>query len=327
MAKLRLSFACSDYDRTRALADGSVAPEGIELQCVPAQDPNELFRRMLHEAAFDVSELSLSNYIMGIARGDTRFVGLPVFPYRAFRHSMLWVHGRANIREPRDLVGKRVGIPEYAVTALLFVRGMLQHEYGVSPRDVHWLRNRTERVALDLLPPDVRVDQLPPGAELDTLLEQGELDAIASFETPRAAANGSGPVRRLFANVRDVEADYYRRTRIFPIMHMVVVRREVYEQDRWVARSLFDAFQAAKERCRQDLERNRMSDSVLLTPWLRLHQEEAQAVFGGDIYPYGVQANRPTLEAATLYSHEQHLSPRRVDFAELFAAEMLDARG
>jgi 4,5-dihydroxyphthalate decarboxylase len=327
MAKLRLSLACSDYDRTRALADGTVAPEGIELQLVPAHDPNELFRRMLHDAAFDVSEMSLSNYIMGIARGDTRFVGLPVFPYRAFRHSMLWVHERANIHEPKDLIGKRVGVPEYAVTALLFVRGMLQHEYGILPRDVQWLRNRTERVALDLLPPDVRVEQLPPGAALDALLEQGELDAIASFETPRAATDGSGRVRRLFANVRDVEADYYRRTRIFPIMHMIVVRRDVYEGNPWVARSLFDAFQAAKERCWQDLERNRMSDSVLLTPWLRLDQEEAQAVFGGDIYPYGVQANLPTLEAATQYSQEQHLSARRVGIAELFAAETLDASG
>src|SRR3954447_6829889 len=146
MPNLRLSFACSDYDRTRALTNGAVAPEGVDLQTIPSPEPADISRRMLHDAEFDVSEMSLSNYIMGLARGDTRFVGLPVFPYRAFRHSMLWVNDRAGIREPADLRGKRVGIPEYAVTALLHARGMLQHEYGVLPREVHWLRSRTERV-------------------------------------------------------------------------------------------------------------------------------------------------------------------------------------
>ena len=326
MVKLRLSLACCDYDRTRALIDGTVVPEGVDLQVIRSQDPAETFRRMLHDAEFDVSEMSLSNYMMGIARDDTRFVGLPVFPYRMFRHSMLWVNDRSGIREPRDLIGKRVGIPEYAVTALLYARGMLQHEYGVLPRDIHWFRSRTERVALDL-PSDVRIEQLPPDLALEGLLERGELDSIASFTTPRAAGNGSGPVRRLFLNAREVEVDYYQRTRIFPIMHLIVLRRDVYEGNRWVARSLVNAFQAAKARCYQDLERDMMADSMVLTPWLQHHWEEARAVFGGEIYPYGLQDNLPTLEAAMRYSYEQHLSARRLSVGDLFAAETLDTFG
>jgi 4,5-dihydroxyphthalate decarboxylase len=203
---------------------------------------------------------------------------------------------------------------------------MLQHDYEVLPRDVHWLRERTERVALDL-PPDVRVEQLPPDASLEALLERGELDAIASFTTPRAAGHRSAPVRRLFPNARDIEADYYRRTKIFPIMHLIVLRRDVYEREPWVTRSLLNAFQAAKEWCYRDLEQDVMADSVLLTPWLRHHWEEARAVFGGEIYPYGVAENLPTLEAATRFSHEQHLSTRQIGVEELFAAETLDWRG
>jgi 4,5-dihydroxyphthalate decarboxylase len=241
-----------------------------------------------------------------------------------FRHSMLWVREAAGIREPKDLIGKRVGVPEYAVTAMLFARGMLEHEYGVLPRDVRWYRNRTERVPLQL-PSDVRIEQLPPGQTLDALLDAGELDAVATFTTPRSARDGSGRVHRLFPNVRAVEADYYRRTKIFPVMHMIVLRRDVYEANQWAAQSLVKAFQAAKEHSYQDADQDVLAAASSLTPWLRQHAEEAREVFGGDIYPYGVKANLPTLEAATQYSHEQHLSARRLSVEELFAPETLDA--
>jgi 4,5-dihydroxyphthalate decarboxylase len=326
VARVQLGLACSDYDRTRALVDGTVVPEGIDLQLIRGAAPAVLFRRMLHDAAFDASEMSLSNYLMGLARGDTRFVGLPVFPYRAFRHSMLWVSERSGIRAPRDLIGKRVGVPEYAVSALLYARGMLQHDHGALPGDIHWFRSRVERVVLDL-PGNVQVEQLPSGAALDDLLARGELDAVADFAAPRGAADGSAQVRRLFPRVRDVEADYYRRTSIFPIMHLIVLRRDVYERHPWAAASLVKAFQAAKERCYAELERNLVSDAVVLTPWLRLDWEEARAVFGGEIYPYGVQANLPTLEAAVQYSYEQRLSARQLRVEELFAPETLDLLG
>jgi 4,5-dihydroxyphthalate decarboxylase len=324
MAKLRLNLACSEYDRTRALTDGTVVPEGIELNFIQSPNPAETFWRMLRHAEFDASELSLSNYMMGLARGDTRFIGIPVFTYRLFRHSMLWVNDDSGIREPKDLIGKRVGIPEYAVTAMLFARGMLQHEYGILPKDIHWFRSRTERVALSL-PSDVRIEQMPPDQTLDGMLERGELDAIAAFSTPRAARSESARVRRLFPNAREVEADYYRRTRIFPIMHMIVLRRDIYERNQWAAQSLVKAFQAAKELCYEGADRDVMAASSSLTPWLRHHWEETQQVFGGDIYPYGVKENLPTLEAATLYSYEQHLSARRLTVEELFAPETLDA--
>ncbi len=324
MAKLRLTLACSEYDRTRPLALGTVAPEGIDLNFVPAANPAETFWRMLRHAEYQASELSLSNYMMGLARGDTRFVALPIFTYRLFRHSMLWVREESGIREPGDLVGKRVGVPEYAVTAMLFARGMLEHEYGVRPRDVHWLRSRTERVPLDL-PADIRVEQMPAGETLDSMLEAGEVDAVAAFTTPRLARDGSGRVRRLFPNVREVEADYYRRTRIFPIMHLIVLRRDVYENNPWAAQSLVKAFQAAKEHCYRDADVDVTAASSSLTPWLKHHWEETRQVFGDDLYPYGVKDNLPTLEAATLYSHEQHLSARRLSVEELFAPETLDA--
>jgi 4,5-dihydroxyphthalate decarboxylase len=324
MAKLRLNLACSEYDRTRPLLQGAVVPEGIDLNFIPLSDPAETFWRMLRHAEFHASELSLSNYMMGLARGDTRFIALPIFTYRMFRHSMLWVREAAGIREPKDLIGKRVGVPEYAVTAMLFARGMLEHEYGVLPRDVRWYRNRTERVPLQL-PSDVRIEQLPLGQPLDTLLDAGELDAVATFTTPRSARDGSGRVHRLFPNVRAVEADYYRRTKIFPVMHMIVLRRDVYEGNQWAAQSLVKAFQAAKEHSYQDADQDVLAAASSLTPWLRQHSEEAREVFGGDIYPYGVKANLPTLEAATQYSHEQHLSARRLSVEELFAPETLDA--
>jgi 4,5-dihydroxyphthalate decarboxylase len=321
MAKLQLNLACGIYDRTSALAEGAIQPDGIELNFI-SLGPYEVIWRMLRHEEFDASEFSLSNYLILLARGDRRFIGIPVFPYRAFRHSMIWVNSRSEIHEPKDLVGKRIGIPEYSVTALLFLRGMLEHDFGVKPEDVTWFRSNVERINLSL-PEKIRLVDIEPGNTLDSMLEEGRLDAVATFHPPRASLGPSTYIHRLFDNVREVEIDYFRRTGIFPIMHVIVIRRELYERNRWLVQSLVKAFQAAKNKC---YERTRkLSALYSLTPWLRLEIEAAQRLFGEDMYPYGVTENRQTLRTAAQYLYEQGLSVKEVVVEEMFAAESLDA--
>lgn len=313
-----ITVACQDYDHTRALLDGTVPVEGFELKTVSISPPSQIFLRMLRSEEFDASEMSLSNYMIALGRGDRRFVAIPVFPSRVFRHSCIWVNAAAGIREPRDLIGKRVGIADYSMTALLFIRGMLQHQYNVLPQEIHWFRRRSEHVSIDI-PAGIRIDNIGKDQTLDDLLEQGQLDALAVTSAPRGFKSGSKVVRRLFPNIRDVEAEYYRQTKIFPIMHVVVIRRAIYEQHPRLAIALAEAFQGAK---RHSYERLR--EALYPLPWLNLDLEYARQVLGEEIYSYGVKHNLPTLEAATLYSHEQGLTGRRLKVSELFAPETVD---
>ena len=230
MANRTITIGMRYYDHTRALADGRVKIDGVDLKFVNITPPSQIFLRMLHDEEFDASEMSLSNFMIAIGKGDRRFVALPVFPSRVFRHSYIWVNTKAGIAKPADLKGKKVGIADYSMTALLFVRGLLQHEYGVAPEDIHWFRRRAEHVSIDT-PPAVRIDNIAKDQTLDSLLEAGEIDAVALTSPPRAFRQGLPSVQRLFSDCRTVEAEYYRRTKIFPIMHMVVMRRAFYEQD------------------------------------------------------------------------------------------------
>lgn len=320
MARLPLTLACGDYDRTHALVTGTVRPEGIDLNFVPLS-PAEIFWRMLRHAEFDASELSLSGYVMGLSRGDTRFIAIPVFPLRLFRHSYIWFNAGSGVEQPSDLAGKRIGIPEYHMTALLYIRGMLHHDHGVRAEDVRWVRGRTERVELRL-PPSVELTDLQPGQSMDDLLERGELDAVAGTRAPRAFHRGGSRIRRLFEDPRATEIEYFRRTGIFPIMHVVVLRREIYEEHRWVAASLAKAFQDAKDEAYRRIEE---TSSIYSLPFLQFDLEESRRVFNGDPFLYGVERNRPTLEAAVQYSQEQYLSDRPVSVEELFAPETVDA--
>ena len=318
MAKLALTLACGNYDHTRSLIDGTVAIEGVDMRVIPISPPSQIFLRMLHSEEFDASEMSLSNYLIAIGRGDTRFVGIPVFPSRVFRHSYIWINTKAGIKKPEDLKGKRMGIADYSMTALLFARGMLEHQYGVLPRDIHWYRNRSEHVSIQT-PPDIRIENIAKDQTLDMLLENGELDAVALTSAPRGFRKGLPTISRLFPNPREVEADYYRQTKIFPIMHMVVIRRALYEQHPWLAAALAQAFQSAKHASH---ERFKEGSSPL--PWLNLDFEFARQVMGQDVYSYGVKQSLPTLEAATQYSYEQGLTDRRIAVSELFAPETLN---
>jgi 4,5-dihydroxyphthalate decarboxylase len=315
MADLELTFACQDYDHTRALADGTVAPQGVSLKCQHISPPSQIFLRMLNDEEFDCSEMSLSNYLIALGHEDKRFIALPVFPSRVFRHSYLWINTKAGIGKPADLKGKRVGIADYSMTALLFVRGLLQHEYGVAAQDIHWFRRRKEHVAIQY-PPGIRIESIGPDETLDDLLEAGKLDAVALTSAPRAFRQGAPQVARLFADPRSVEADYFRRTKIFPIMHTVVLKRSVYEKNPWLAAALTQAFQKAKAQALA-----RFDEGLYPSPWQNLDFEYAHNVMGPDLYPYGVKANLPTIEAATIYSQEQGLSPRKFAVSELFAPE------
>ncbi len=324
--KLKLTLACLDYDRTRALFDGTVQPEGIELNCL-ALAPNETFFRMFRHREFDVSELSLSSYSTLKARGECPFIAIPVFPSRFFRHACIYINAAAGIAQPADLKGKRVGAPEYQLTAAVFVRGMLQHEYGVAAEDVQWFwggqeeRGRKGVIAMKL-PERIRLREIPGDTTLTAMLEAGELDALITPNMPSAFVSGSPKVKRLFPDFKQVEMDYFRRTRIFPIMHTVALRADIYQEHPWAAQSLSKAFARAKAIAHQQMYD---TDALRLTlPWLIHHIEETRAVMSPDFWPYGVQANRPTLEAFTLYLIEQGLADRRLEPEELFAPNTLD---
>jgi 4,5-dihydroxyphthalate decarboxylase len=321
MANRTLTIGCRDYDHTRALADGTVKVEGVDLKFVNISPPSQIFLRMLHDEEFDASEMSLSNYMIALGKGDRRFLAIPVFPSRVFRHSYIWINTGSGIREPQDLKGKKIGIADYSMTALLFTRGFLQHQYGVLPQDIHWFRRRSEHVSIEI-PPDIRIDSIGKDQTLEALLESGKLDALAVTQPPRAFLAGSPVVKRLFADARNVEAEYYRQTKIFPIMHMVVLRRAVYEQDGSLAARLVDGFEAAKQLAFEAYE-----EGLSSLPWANLDLEYAREVIGRDVYPYGVKKNLPTLEAAALYSHEQGLTPKKFAVNELFAPETLGLFG
>jgi 4,5-dihydroxyphthalate decarboxylase len=280
--------------------------------------PSQIFLRMLRNEEFDASEMSLSNYMIALERGDTRFVAIPVFPSRVFRHSYIWVNTDSGIQKPQDLRGKRLGIADYSMTALLFIRGMLKHQYGVAPEEILWFRSRSEHVSIEM-PTAIRIENIGKGQTLDDLLEEGKLDAVAVTSPPRGFSNGSPLIQRLFSDPRTVEAEYYLQTQIFPIMHIIVIRRAIYERHPWVAAALTNAFQSAKGRAYE-----RFDEALYPLPWLNLDFEYARRIIGRDIYSYGVKQNLATLEAATLFSYEQGLTRRKLDVNELFARESLD---
>jgi 4,5-dihydroxyphthalate decarboxylase len=315
MATQTIIIGCRDYDHTRALADGIVKIDGVDLKFINISPPSQIFLRMLHDEEFDASEMSLSNYMIALGKNDRRFVAIPVFPSRVFRHAYVWVNTRSGIQKPQDLKGKRIGIADYSMTALLFVRGFLQHEYGVMPQDVHWYRRRSEHVAIEI-PAGIRIDNIGKDQSLDDLLEIGDLDAVALTSPPRGFLAGRPDIKRLFPDSRAVEAEYYRRTKIFPIMHMVVIRRAIYEKDPSLSVRLAEAFENAKR-----LAFEGYTEGLSCLPWVHLDLEYARQVLGSDFYPYGVKKNLATLEAATLYSNEQGLTNRKFSVNELFPRE------
>jgi 4,5-dihydroxyphthalate decarboxylase len=325
--RLKLTLACWDYDRTRALADGRVRPEGIDLNYLNLH-VEETFFRMLRHREFDAAEMSLSSYAMSLSRGDSPFIAIPVFPSRFFRHSCIFVSAKSGIREPRDLAGKRVGVPEYQMTAPVWIRGILQDEYGVDATSVTYFTGgeeepgREEKLKLEL-PQRFRVSPIGPGQTLSQMLADGEIDALHAARIPSTFRTRPEAVRRLFEHYVDVERAYFRATRIFPIMHTVVLRRELYESNRWIARSLCKAFEEARRRVVENLYTTSALTTML--PWQIAQVEDVRREMGEDWWPYGFAANRHVLDTFLRYHHEQGLSGRRLEPEELFAPETLQA--
>jgi 4,5-dihydroxyphthalate decarboxylase len=322
---VRLSLACWDYDRTRALQSGRVRANGIDL--VPLVLPvEETFFRMLHYGEFDVAEMSLSSYVLSLFAPDPQFVAIPVFPSRVFRHGSIYVSARSEVRQPEDLRGRIVGIPEYQMTASVWIRGVLADRHAVPAESVHYRTGglhdagRTEKIALDL-PERFDVQPIPADRTLNDLLVEGEIDALYTARAPRAfdPSDPDPQVRRLFADPRAAEREYFAATRIFPIMHTVVIRRDVYEANPWIARSLLDAFTQSKDRVYPELREITALKSML--PWGVNEAEDTVALMGEDFWPYGVGANRTTLKTFLRYSHDQGLAKRVLAADDIFAAE------
>ena len=315
MGNLRLTLACGPYDRTQALRDGTIQPEGIELTYLNLQ-PAEIFWRMLQFREFDISEMSLSNYTSLVSGGNSPFIAIPVFPSRVFRHGYFFINVHKGIERPQDLRGRRGGVPEYSMTAAVYMRGLLQHEYGVAPESIEWVQGRSDRLGRKL-PPDIRLSQAPAGTELGDLLDNGEIDFMMTANNPLAFRRGSPNVRRLFPDYAAAEKDYFRRTRIYPIMHTVVIRRDIYDRDPWVALSLYKAFLRAKEYSFRLISETGSPKASFA--WLQPLIEEEQSIIGRDWYPYGIEANRPSIDALLQYTFEHGLSDRRLAVEELFA--------
>ena len=326
MSKTQISFACTPYDRMFPLIDKTVIPKGIDLNFIDLE-PEEIFWRQLKYQEWDASEMSLSSYIMARSGGDDRFIAIPAFPSRYFRHKCIYINSQNGVKNPQDLVGKKVGVPEYQISAALWVRGILQDEYGVYPRDMKWrcggeeTPGREEKLKIQL-PPDIEYEIIPKDKTLSEMLEHGEIDAMISGRPPSCFSNGSPDIKRLFANYRDVEREYYLKTHIFPIMHTVVIKRSVYEKNRWIAMELYKALKTSKDIIIKKIQGWPAIFGIL--PWLVSEVEYTKKVMGEDWWPYGINNNRLTLEAACRYSYEQGLSAELMTVENLFAPETFD---
>jgi 4,5-dihydroxyphthalate decarboxylase len=321
MSLLPLTIGAVNSDRFRALEDGEVKPEGIDLNFL-ALPVEEIFYRQLMFAEFDVSEMSLSSYVLTLNQEEPPFIAIPVFPSRYFRHQSMFINERSGIRTPADLKGKKIGLPEYQITAGVWQRGILEDDYGVSPWDVRYFTGgvdavgRHEKVSISL-PDGIEVEPIGEDQTLSEMLSTGELDAVFSANVPSCFYKDSH-VKRLFPDYKAVEKEYFSRTGIFPVMHVVVIKRSVLESHPWVAGSLMKAFEQSLRVAKEEL----MYRSSLMTmlPWLADHVEETVSAMGSDYWKYGIEANRHVLETFLCYSHRQGLAQKLWKPEEIFAA-------
>lgn len=320
MSDLQLSVAMGNYDRTRAIVDGRVKIDGVDP--IPMLlSPEEMFFRAFRHHAFDISELSLSSYSISVARGEPHYVAVPVFLSRAFRHTSVYIRTDRGIERPEDLQGKRIGIAEYQLSANVWVRGILADDFGVQPSDITWVRGgmdspgRPEKIKVDL-PADVTVEAAPEGATLNAMLADGEIDGFVGPRWPRCFAEGHPHVGRLFRDSVGAAEDYYSRTKIFPIMHVLGVRRSLAEANPWLPGALLKAFTEAKRMAQEALQDT--SATKVTMPFVEDSLNRAQALMGPDPWTYGVASNAHVLDRFLDYHHAQGLSPRRVQLDELF---------
>jgi 4,5-dihydroxyphthalate decarboxylase len=326
MPEIPITIACGNYDRTRAIRDGRVTVEGCAVTYLPLY-PEEIFHRAFKFQEFDVSELSFSSHMRTVSSGTAAYVGIPAFVSRVFRHSGIYIRNGSGIRTPADLRGKRIGLPEYQITAVVWMRGMLQHEYGVKPSEIHWRSGgqeqpgRHERTPLKPIP-GLDLQAIPHDKTLVGMLRDGELDALFTARAPSSFLAGEPHIGRLFPDTRAAELAYYKKTGLFPIMHLIGIRKPLVEQYPWLPASLYKAFCEAKALAMVDL--TDVNALMVTLPFLEAETKETIAAMGSDFWRYGVPENMREIEALSQYAHEQGLLDRKVTVEELFAASTFD---
>ena len=319
MPKLQLSVALGDYDRTRALLDGNVQIDGVD-PVYMTLSPEEIFFRAFRNKEFDISEMSFSSYLVKASQGQDDYVAIPVFLSRAFRHTSIYVRTDV-IKRPEDLKGKRMGIPEYQLTAIVWARALLEDDYGIAPSSVTWVRGgieepgRPEKIKLQL-PEGIRLENAPEGKTISQMLSDGELDGFIAPRPPAGAASRNPNVGWLFPDPTATAKDYFKRTGIFPIMHVVGIRKPLLEQHPWLANAVYKAFEQAKARALNQLADT--SATKVTLPFVEEQLKAAKSLMGEDYWSYGVSPNRKTLEAFVRHHHGQGLSHRLMGVDEIF---------
>ena len=326
MVEIPVTVACGNYDRTEAIRDGRVKVEGCAVTYLPLY-PEEIFHRVFKFREFDISEMSFSSYISTVAAGTSAYTAVPAFVSRIFRHSGIYIRKGAGIEKPEDLRGKRIGVPEYQITAVVWMRGMMQHQYGVPPSEISWRSGgqeqagRHERTPLKPIP-GLDLKPIPEDRTLVGMLRDGELDALFTARAPSSFLNREPHIARLFPNTRAAEQAYYKKTKLFPIMHLIGIRKLLTEKYPWLATSVYKAFCEAKALAMINL---RDVNALMVTlPWLEAETHETAAIMGEDFWKYGIAENLPEIEALTKYIHEQGLADRRVKVEELFHPSVFD---
>ena len=326
LSKLPLTFACGDYDRVRAIKDGRVAIEGCDVNFLPLE-PEEVFFRAFRSAEFDVAEISFSSFLIQTARGDCPYVGIPAFVSRLFRHSGIYIRTDRGIEKPADLRGKKVGLPEYQMTAPVWMRGMMQDEYGVAPTEILWRSGGQEQPGRDertpIAPiPGLDLKPIPTDQTLSQMLADGELDALFTARAPSCFVNGAPNVGRLFPDYKAVERAYWQKTGLFPIMHLIGIRKTLVEKHPWLATSIYKAMLEAKAIALREVRD--ITALYVTLPWVEAEALETIALMGADYWHYGAAESAADIDAITRYSFEQGLSSRRLHTADLFVPSVME---
>ncbi len=329
MSKLKITFAGGEFDHFRALADGHVKPEGIDLNYIPLKQGAEVNFRMLKYREFDASELSMGSYVRSLFESDPPFVAIPVFPFRMFRHSCIFLNAKSGIKTPKDLVSKKVGNPRYQQTTVIWIRGILQDRYGVPVSSVSYIQGgeeepgRWEGLPLDLSRKGIKLQNADKS--LSAMLERGEIDALYSSRIPSSFEDPTKNVKRLFPDYVNEEKKYFKETGVYPLMHTVVIRKEIYKENPWVAMSLYKAALDSKKKAYDDYYSVKgLPGSKFNLPWISLYIEDIRSLMGWDYAPYGLEANRVALETFLRYCYDQGIASRLLKPEEIFAAETLE---
>ncbi|SAK77455.1 4,5-dihydroxyphthalate decarboxylase [Caballeronia temeraria] len=327
MGKLNLSVAVGNYDRMRPLVDGEVQIDGVDPTFM-LQDPEEIFFRAFRHADYDICELSLSSFSVKTAAGTSPYIGVPIFPSRAFRHTSIYVRNDRGIESPADLKGKRIGVPEYQLTANVWARLFLEEDHGLKPSDVTWVRGgyeeagRPEKISLKL-PGDVRLENAPESQTISGLLASGEIDAVIGPRAPSCFTNGNPNVKYLFDDPQKAAADWYTRTKLFPIMHLLGVRRTLAEQHPWLPGAVAKAFEKSKALALARL--NDTSATKVTLPFVEEQLRNARRLMGHDFWSYGFEPNRHVLSRFLERHHKEGLSSRLLQPEELFHPATLES--